>query len=488
MLRKSTVLRVLVGTFLASLSLVSAAAIESYTSRIGSLEFHNSFRNGYPTKDTVAKLFNSYDFNNAVSAYIWAIPQVGFWGVQRAMEQEFEARDGDIVYLEGVDNVRPFLTSNNNTPYIMGTANLAKTGPMVLDVPPGLLLGLVDDAWQRPVTDLGVTGIGQGRGEKVLVVGPGQSVDDEGYHIVRAKTNHIWIIYRILERDAVKAEQLLNTIHHYPYRQRLNPESQRIIVVKNAPFSQAQPRGLAYWQSLHNILSREVVDERDRLFWGMLQPLGLEKGKPFAPDRRQREILEEATFVGESMLKAITFAKRFPTAVWREGSQWKRLLNTSPDQRTTFYDMLEGRAAFFYEATSMSPTYTARFVGKGTKYVFSYRDGDEHWLDGSENYVLRVPRDVPVSIFWDVSVYEVNSRTLIDNPQKIVNRGSLTETLQRNVDGSVDIYFGPEPPEGQENNWIPTNTGENWFAAFRFYGPLEPYYDGSFTLPDIEML
>jgi len=50
----------------------------------------------------------------------------------------------------------------------------------------------------------------------------------------------------------------------------------------------------------------------------------------------------------------------------------------------------------------------------------------------------------------------------------------------------VDIYFGPTPPKGKEQNWIPTNPGDGWFSDFRPYGPLEPYFNRSWVLPDIE--
>jgi hypothetical protein len=55
-----------------------------------------------------------------------------------------------------------------------------------------------------------------------------------------------------------------------------------------------------------------------------------------------------------------------------------------------------------------------------------------------------------------------------------------------NEDGSVDIWFGSEAPEGKEQNWIPTNPGEGWFSYLRLYGPLESYFDRSWVLPDIE--
>ncbi len=56
-----------------------------------------------------------------------------------------------------------------------------------------------------------------------------------------------------------------------------------------------------------------------------------------------------------------------------------------------------------------------------------------------------------------------------------------------NADGSVDVYFGPERPP-DSGNWIQTLPGKGWYAVFRLYGPLEPWFDKTWKLPDIEPL
>jgi hypothetical protein len=57
-------------------------------------------------------------------------------------------------------------------------------------------------------------------------------------------------------------------------------------------------------------------------------------------------------------------------------------------------------------------------------------------------------------------------------------------TLNKNDDGSVDLYFAPEAPEGLESNWIPT--GEDFFLLFRLYGPDKPLFEKTWTLDDVE--
>ena len=98
---------------------------------------------------------------------------------------------------------------------------------------------------------------------------------------------------------------------------------------------------------------------------------------------------------------------------------------------------------------------------------------------------MHVPADPPAKLFWSATVYDVDTRCLIDNEQQRGDRGSRDGELIGNEDGSVDLYFGPTAPEGREANWVQTIPGRHWFSYFRFYGPLERYFDRSWKLGDI---
>jgi hypothetical protein len=65
---------------------------------------------------------------------------------------------------------------------------------------------------------------------------------------------------------------------------------------------------------------------------------------------------------------------------------------------------------------------------------------------------------------------------------------SSQKAVEKNNDGSIDIYFGPTAPKGNEANWIPTNKDRRFFLLFRCYGPQKGLFDGSFVLNDIELL
>jgi hypothetical protein len=123
--------------------------------------------------------------------------------------------------------------------------------------------------------------------------------------------------------------------------------------------------------------------------------------------------------------------------------------------------------------------------GAGQAYLGSFRDKEGHAFDGAKSYRLHVPPNVPAKQFWSVTLYDADTRSIILNEQHRSQLGSR-EDLARNADGSVDVYFSPTSPKGHEKNWIQTVPGKAWFVGFRFYAPLEPYFDRSWPLPDVE--
>ena len=107
-------------------------------------------------------------------------------------------------------------------------------------------------------------------------------------------------------------------------------------------------------------------------------------------------------------------------------------------------------------------------------------------LIGSNTYKLNVPANVPVKQFWQIPVYSVATRAMLDTGQ---GKGALSgnDEFVRNEDGSVDLYFGPELPEGvSEKNWFKTIPGEGWFSMPRLYDPLETILDKTWRWNDIE--
>lgn len=455
---------------------------ETIKTRIGALDFTHDFANGYPTDPTVSTLFDEMDFQRACQAYIWALPLVSMAQWQYAHTVQLGAQNGQIVFVESYDDKLGGLTYNVTTPYVLPFIDLAE-GPWVAVMPEGEVRGAAHDMWQVQITQITQPG-------KYLFVGPGQETPEgaasDGFKVFQSPTNSLLLGIRLMPTDRDERMQLLEKVAIYPYSEQKNPQPRGYITPAGKPWLAAQPRGLTYWKRLSDVINKEPVFERDRLIMAMLKPLGIEKGKPFDPDWRQERILLEAGLVGEAMAKANDFAKRMADAHYVDGSHWEFATVSPPDQRREHYDALDGRAAWFYEAVTNDPAMHGQKTGKGQVYLAAYKDGDGDWLYGGTNYVLTVPQDAPAEAFWSITLYDVDTRCIIRNPQKIADRSSLMDLL-KNKNGSVTIYIGPDKPEGKkEKNWIPTVAGKAWFPYFRLYSPKKAFLDRSWVLPDIE--
>ncbi|MFN7805125.1 MAG: DUF1254 domain-containing protein, partial [Planctomycetaceae bacterium] len=400
--------------------------------RLGTLELEN----GYPTAPTVQKVFDTLDSQRACQAYLWALPLMAMQQWQNEHLTKFEAGKCDYVdYLTFQDKLG-LLTANATTPYIMAFPNLEETGPLVFEIPAGPTAGGFTDFWQRPITDSGQTGPDKGAGGKYLILGPDDPmIEPEGYYVFRSPTVNIWSAHRALDPDAAKARALIDGLKIYPYRQRENPPPTRHVSPNGRKWSGTQPRGLAYWEGLAKIINEEPVHERDRMIMGMLQPLGIEKGKPFQPTPRQKQILEEAAQVGEVMARTIAYQKRFEGATVWPGKHWEISLFLKTSQEAPHHTQFDERTSWFYEAVGVSVGMMGRTVGFGQLYLETAKDQDGNWLNGSHNYHLRVPKDAPVAQFWSVTVYDNETRCFVDTG--VQPDRSSRDKIFKNDDGSV---------------------------------------------------
>jgi hypothetical protein len=448
-----------------------------------------TFRDGYPTDETVRKLFDDIDFQRASQAYLWALPLMAMHQWQNEHHDKFGAGNLDYVdYFTFTDKLG-LLTANATTPYIMAFPNLKETGPLVMEVPAGATAGGVTDFWQRPLSDSGQTGPDKGKGGKYLVLGPDDpDMNPEGFFVVRSPTVNVWMAHRALDPDPVKAKATASALRIYPYTQRDAPPPSRHLSPDGRRWSGAQPRGLAYWEGLAKVIDKEPVLTRDRILLGMLQPLGIEKGKPFKPDARQRKILTEAALVGEAMARTIGYAKRFEgVKVWPE-KQWDiSLFLKETSQEAPTHTQFDERTSWFYEAVGVSVGMMGRTVGAGQVYLEASKDANGQWFRGGRTYHLRVPPRAPVAQFWSFTVYDNETRCFVDTG--VQPDRSSRDNIVKNEDGSVDLYFGPKAPPGKPAaNWIKTIPGRGWFTYFRLYGPTQPYFDRTWILPDVEAM
>jgi hypothetical protein len=129
--------------------------------------------------------------------------------------------------------------------------------------------------------------------------------------------------------------------------------------------------------------------------------------------------------------------------------------------------------------------FSAKHLGKGQFYLMAIKDKDNAVLEGANNYRLTIPANPPVKLYWSAVVYDRATHAFL-REMKWFSRSSNTPRLQKNQNGEIDIYFGPEAPAGKESNWIPTSAQSQFEVLFRFYGPEPALFNKTWKLPDIE--
>ncbi len=444
--------------------------------------------NGVPTSESSQQLFDAMDYYGAVLTYMWSMPAMGLKGWENANVDmgADPSLDGQISLYQGYDGAAGILTPNTKVTYVISFVDTNIHGPAVWNIPAGPTAGYVGDQWQRPIRDTGVTGADKGAGIKLLIVGPGQAIPehDDSYTVVESPTNVVWLGTRNMSPLGEDHDRINEAFNSYPFNK---PElaGRKKLRKDGAAYEQYQPHGMPFWDNLNQIIQREVMLERDAFFYAMLKNIGIEKGKDFNPDDKQKALLVEAERVGYLMATNNSFRKRFDGAQYYPGKRWYLALINDPSQMQLSHGELFERASWFHEAIGSTNAMKLSGPGPGSTYLGQYVDDQGNGFDGSKTYKLEVPANVPAAQFWALTVYNGESRTLIRNDQQSAEINSLND-IKINDDGTVTLYVGPGAPEGFISNWIQTSPGQQWFSYFRFYNPTEPYFDKSWELNDFE--
>ncbi len=117
--------------------------------------------------------------------------------------------------------------------------------------------------------------------------------------------------------------------------------------------------------------------------------------------------------------------------------------------------------------------------------VFAFKDSRHEAFDGSKTYRIHIPPNVPVNDFWALTIYDTQTRSMLQTDQPFPTVGSQDKGFMQNKDGSYDVYFAPVAPKGFEHNWLQTIPGKSWFVILRMYGPLKPFLDKSWRASEI---
>jgi hypothetical protein len=457
---------------------------ETVKTRFGDFEF----RNGYPTAEATEKLYEFRTFNRAVESYLHFVTLMSMFYMQKGLyDFGLDAANKFLIFETLLDAQSLYLTPNTESVYGMQFLDLKRDGPTVVEAPPGLLGGF-STMWQQSLLGVGPTGVDKGKGGRFLLLPPDyEGQPPAGYFTAKSPTYGVWFGVRgfLVNGRSDPAVARMKTMKIYPLARAANPPAMIFLNGSGKPIDTIFPDNYEYFESLAAVVEKEpvtAISPSDRF---LLASIGVEKGKPFAPEASTKQLLAEAARVGAAMARANTFASRDPTAKVYPDRRWEwAFVGGSATWGEQGYVNVDHRAAWNYAATGNSPAMVERTVGSGSQYLVVTRDASGAFLDGAKNYRLHLPPNVPVKLFWSVVVYDTLSRSELQNGETFPSVSQYTGPVG-NADGSVDIYFGPQALAGKEQNWIRTLPGRGWFPYLRLYSPTEAFFDKTWMPDDI---
>lgn len=466
---------------------------DSVETRIGNLEFFD----GMPSDETVQKVYDNLDFARGVEVFLNFIPATSIEGIRLGMEELGVTQSNQVAIFDGLmESNSLFLTGNTDTVYASVILDLGKDGPTVVEIPPGSGPGTVNDAFFRFVIDMGAPGPDRGKGGKYLILPPEYDGDvPDGYFVARSPGYVHWLILRGFLVDGkpdAASKMFRDGLKVYPLSAIANQPEMQFINSTGREFNTIHANTYEFYEELHTVIDREPVRFLDAELRGLAASIGIQKGKPFAPDARMKSILVDAVAVGNATARATLFRPRAPTAYkygdtgWFTpfiGGSYQWLIEEGRGGRN-----LDARTMFFYGATVNTPAMALKMIGLGSQYAYNATDSSGNYLDGSKNYVLNIPANVPAKDFWSVVAYDPQTRSMLQTSQPYPSKNNQKSNLDENADGSVDLYFGPAAPAGHEQNWIETVPGKGWMVLIRLYGPLEPWFDKTWRPGNFELV
>ena len=507
------------------LGLVTPDRVET---RIGALEF----RDGAPTMETAEKVRDTLDFTRALNTYNNSFRGASAYALGKGFQSIGAEDNTPVIFSDLMDARSLFLTANADTIYYMAVVNLSK-GAMVVEQPP-MGLGTINDMWFSWIIDIGFPGPDRGEGGKYLLIPPGYdgTLPEGGFYVARSRTNRVLYAARsfLTNNDPKPTVELIKKhLKIYPYtpggvgtsiatalegkvrlaRNPPTPET-KFIEASGKAFNTIPPGDYGFFEMINENVQQEPATSYDVELAGQLAAIGIVKGKPFKPDARMKKILTDAAAVGNATGRVLNWRSSVPHPEWAyyPGSMWSSMLwegganfETPPPEFTregmfkplppTGARTLDSRTAFYYGYTLDSPGMIMRIPDVGSQYLMGFVDSANNPFDGGKTYKVTLPKGIPARAFWSFTLYDNQTRSMLDTPQRFPRAGSQTypsPAAEASADGSTTIYFGPTQPQGvPRGNWIQTVPGKGWFTILRLYSPLEPFFTKEWRPSEIEL-
>ena len=458
------------------------------------------FLDGAPYSETAERVYDYLDTMRGVDAFLKGMPGASLQALIHGNHDVGAVECHQVMIMDKLmDSTSLFLTANTSTMYVIPTLNLKRDGATVVEAPMGML-GAFNDAWFRYMQDIGPAGPDKGKGGKYLVLPPDYEGDTpEGYFVVKSKTYNVWVFMRasIAKGLDAAAKNVKENLRIYPLSKKDNPPEMEFISGSGVAFNTIHANNNLFYEHLNEWIQEEHIDMLDPETRGLFASIGIEKGKPFRPDERMKKILTDAVAIANAAARSIVWHPRtdgtmkgikvYPgtDSAWLMAWVDKNVFFNGKDGKTMNSD---ARVMFYYPYTAVTPAMAVSKAGAGSDYGIAFVDSNKMPFDGSKTYKLNIPANPPAKNFWALTMYDNQTRSMLQTSQAFPTVGSQTEGLKQNEDGSYDIYFASKPPKGYENNWLETVPGKGWFVALRLYGPLEPWIEKTWRPGEIELV
>lgn len=450
---------------------------------------------GYPPIDS-APIYRDMDRDTLVRAYADLHPEAAFMALYNAYLAEGSTAQNIGIMETSVDSRQIVLTANSETIYAVHPVDLsAQGGAVVLEVP-AKMLGMVNAPGWVNISDIGPLGPDKGEGGTYVITAPGYDgpVPEDAIHLVSPANTVVWLLRGFVEDGdtAATVRFMQDGIRTYSLAQAEAPPETTFYNTSESQ-TQGHPMDMLYDQADVFPLIRQYFemngppagDGKHADIYSHLLDAGFFDGS-IDPD-----LEAEAAEIGETRQRIQTFSNRMPDAQkWPGKSGWTWANNFADE-------LFTGRTSGVYSASqhqnwSFMATFNAIGMtrparGTGSQYIMATKDADGAWLDGAAHYTLTVPAAPPAKDFWSIILYNATDRSMLRNDTFRWGVNSYAEDIVTEADGAVTLHFAPNQPEGvSAANWIETNPGEGFFVWFRAYGPTDPWYDGSWVLPDVQ--
>ncbi|MGO8421007.1 DUF1254 domain-containing protein [Rhizobium ruizarguesonis] len=402
---------------------------------------------------------------------------------------------------------------------------------MVFETPPKSL-GTLDDFWWRWVSDFGAPGPDRGLGGKYLLLPPDYAgpVPEGGFYVAHSRTTRVMILGRsFLENNDPKpaVETIKATAKVYPYEAggvgtsvaeflsgkmmlgKVSEPPATVFHEGSGVVVNTIPAGdFGAFELINKVVQQEPATALDPELMGSLAAIGIIKGKEFSPDERMKGILTEAAALANATSRSLFMKPRAADWFYYPGSAWFNFLFVTGSEfetpipeitregakpfPPTGYRTLNGRTAFFYGVTGITPAMAMRVPGIGSQYLFNALDADKNYFDGAKTYKVTLPKGIPEANFWSLTLYDNQTRSMLDTPQRYPRAGSQSypsPAAEADADGSTTVYLSPTQPAGvKRGNWIQTDPKKGWFAILRLYSPLEPFFTREWRPSEIQVV